>query len=30
MRSMPLTVVENPRSLMITTRRSISSAESPG
>src|SRR5256885_10549345 len=30
MRSIPLTVVEKPRSLMITTRRSISSAASPG
>src|SRR6266542_2531930 len=30
MREMPLTVVENARSLMSTTRRSISSAGNPG
>ena len=30
MRSMPLTVVEKPRSLMRTTRRSMSCAERPG
>ena len=30
MREMPLTVVENARSLMKTTRRSMSSADSPG
>jgi hypothetical protein len=30
MRSMPLTVVEYARSLMMTTRRSISSADRPG
>ena len=30
MREMPLTVVEKARSLMNTTRRSMSSAERPG
>ncbi len=30
MRSIPLTVVEKARSLMSTTRRSMSCAESPG